>query len=920
MLFRSIVVWVVSGYDALASKFDEFEEGYLGRYQVLVLSKQGERGERSALPESVLTSLQQDSSVLAAEPMFESRRNIRPAKQGKTTSTPPASIPREVVPGQLVRPGAGFNQGAVLVGTDAELPIHSLREGRWLSNGNADKLEGVLTAGTADQFQVKTGDTVLVSQNGGETAEVTIVGIVNQPDRLPGPRFRIGLPPSREQSLTDGPATSALYVSMGNAMHLTGEFPELHFIGLTLKEGMTPEAFQDQWDAKLSQMANGAHLRSTQDVAKEIDQSTTVEGVRSQAYAATGISLLAALFIIFTTLSMGVNERIRQFAMLRAIGLSKSQIGAMLTFESIGLGLIGWGGGLVSGWGLLKLLNLWHPELLEEGAVLGAWCILLSGACAFGGALAASILPAWQATRVSPLDAMVIQAKSGSHTFPWRATLAGLLLIAINPTLVFFIPMPDTMRYLVSAAIGCVCMAIGFLLLAPAVILISERVLGPVLAKLLGIHPQLLTSQLSTNLWRSLGITTALTLGLGLFVTMQTWGYSMLGPFTPGDWVPDLIVKLPSGGIPEEAIETIRNTKGVIASQFVPLAVEQVKFAGDVTGAEIRSTASRQDNCVMIGVDANAALGGDDPLFDFRFVEGTRDEAIQKLQDGRYCLVPDHFSRESGLNVGDKFGVIPPEDPDHPIEYEIAGVVSMDGWHWMSKGGLRNRTGGRSAGLMFSPYQQVKEDFGIKKIGFFWMNTDGTLTEEEMKEEFKKAISPSTPVATNTMARGLGRNNNSIEIRTREGVRKSIRERASGIIWALCQLPLITLAVTVLGVVNTIAASVRARRWEMGVLRAMGTTRGALMRLILAEAVLIGVAACLLSVSFGVLAGYCGTGVTRYINVRGGLVTPLVIPWEQIGIGFAITLAMCLIAAVGPALMTARTNTLSLLKSGRASA
>jgi putative ABC transport system permease protein len=57
--------------------------------------------------------------------------------------------------------------------------------------------------------------------------------------------------------------------------------------------------------------------------------------------------------------------------------------------------------------------------------------------------------------------------------------------------------------------------------------------------------------------------------------------------------------------------------------------------------------------------------------------------------------------------------------------------------------------------------------------------------------------------------------------------------------------------------------------------------------------------------------------VTRYVNVRGGMVTSLIIPWEPIGIGFAITLGMCLIAAIGPALLTARRDTLSLLSAGR---
>src|SRR5262249_23004274 len=151
-------------------------------------------------------------------------------------------------------------------------------------------------------------------------------------------------------------------------------------------------------------------------------------------------------------------------------------------------------------------------------------------------------------------------------------------------------------------------------------------------------------------------------------------------------------------------------------------------------------------------------------------------------------------------------------------------------------------------------------------------------------------------------------------LRSAESVRKQIRERADGIIWALSQLPLVTLAVTSIGVINTVLSSIRARRWDMGVLRALGVTRFGLFRLIICEALLVGIVACILSLGFGTMAGYCGTGVTRYINIRGGMVTPLIIPWAKLSVGFAITLGLCLLAALWPAITTGRSEPLRLLQ------
>ncbi|MFT3788126.1 MAG: ABC transporter permease [Tepidisphaeraceae bacterium] len=83
---------------------------------------------------------------------------------------------------------------------------------------------------------------------------------------------------------------------------------------------------------------------------EELNASATAENLRMQAYAATGISLLAALFIIFATLNMGVSERARQFAMLRAIAFTRWQIAALIGVESLVLAIAGWLGGLAAGW------------------------------------------------------------------------------------------------------------------------------------------------------------------------------------------------------------------------------------------------------------------------------------------------------------------------------------------------------------------------------------------------------------------------------------------------------------------------------------------------------------------------------------------------------------------------------------------
>ena len=236
--------------------------------------------------------------------------------------------------------------------------------------------------------------------------------------------------------------------------------------------------------------------------------------------------------------------------------------------------------------------------------------------------------------------------------------------------------------------------------------------------------------------------------------------------------------------------------------------------------------------------------------------------------------------------------------------------------------GLR-RCEGRSAAMVFANYDDVRRDFGLRQINFFWMNIDKNVGIERIGAALRPiaARNPGQRQPVNgqgTWAFGARMFGDSVRVSTPDEVRSRIGSRADAMIWAMCQLPLVTLLVTSLGVINTITASVRARRWEFGVLRALGVTRSGLFRMVLADALLIGLITCLLSLAFGIMAGWCGTGISQYVSFFGGMETPLVVPWSRLTFGFAATLSLCLAAGLWPAILAGRTEPLRLLQAGRA--
>ena len=912
-----VVVWVVSGYDALVGQFGGKASEYLGRYDLFLLP---DSAEDTLLPAELLDAMRKDAAIAQWEPALQWTVRVKPDRP--LDADPVGSGTSAAGSSQRGPPHGAPPDRPKLVGMNSAAPPYPLLQGRWIDTRDPALRETVISNQSAEQLQVGLGDELLVIL-GTKEYRLTIVGIVAQVSSAPTVDKTSATGP------TLGPASSALYVPLALAEKITRQAGKINLVNIKLHPGEQIAAFRARWLPQVLGARPPTLLLGVQDIQNAMAEATLASNARRQAWAATGMSLLAALFIIFTTLSMGVSERVRQFAIMRAVGLTRFQVARVIAAESLVLALIGWAGGLIAGWGLLAIAGHARPELFQQGATLGGWCVLLTGVAAVGGSLAAAILPAWQATRVQPLEAMSPRRHQPPALRTWMKTGAfGVVFVAVNPLLVYVVPMGETAHYGIYMALGCMSMAIGFLLLAPLAVIATEAAIGPWLARCTCLEPRLLRAQLSSNLWRTLGTVLAMSIGLGLYATTVIWGYSMLQPFKPGDWAPDMFVTLQSGGLPDAEIDTVRRMPGVVAEQCLPVAVEQPRLAEDITGSRKGSSVTRQDNVLMIGLDPQVAFGrapgtpGRRPLVGAEFVQGTRAEAIVRLKQGRSCVVPDHFLAATGLKLGDRFALVPPDMPEKPVEYTIAGVVSLPGWHWIAQvSGLRRR-GVRSAAMVFASYDDVRRDFDIRQTNYLWMNVQPGVGVADMGAALQpladRYLGPGPVIQVRGPSSfGATKFGTSLRITTPEDVRTQLLARADDVIWALCEVPLVTLLITSLGVVNTIVTSVRVRRWDLGVLRALGVTRWALARMILAEGLLIGLVACILSLSFGLMAGWCGTGISQHASFFGGLAMPLVVPWGKLAAALSVTLALCLAASLWPAVRISRAEPLRLLQEGR---
>jgi putative ABC transport system permease protein len=127
-------------------------------------------------------------------------------------------------------------------------------------------------------------------------------------------------------------------------------------------------------------------------------------------------------------------------------------------------------------------------------------------------------------------------------------------------------------------------------------------------------------------------------------------------------------------------------------------------------------------------------------------------------------------------------------------------------------------------------------------------------------------------------------------------------------------IALMSMLVACLGVANMIVAGIDARQFEFGVMRAIGASRGAVLRLVLAEAVIVAVAACIVGTGMGIQAVWAGQKIDALIV---GIVLSPRPPWGAVTVGWGIVLVVTVGAALPAVLSLGRRRPRELLAATR---
>lgn len=861
----SLVVAVTSGYATMKTAAYRYLAQFMGATDaVIVLDRNGARGGIDA---SLLKAVADDPDVRGVTSRLELMTTLPAAKSIATTKADAPIVSSVQVIG-------------IRLPDDAQVMNQRLHEGTWFKSDTGDV--AVIDQVAQEKMRVRVGDTIELPGRYGKLA-VQIVGVVHKPSFLAAHVQTIYLPLRTMQAFA---------------------FPEnpeqFSRLRIDLDEDAKAQVFAERWRAKLQAINPLLQLRLADENRQTIE--THFAGIRLLSMFGGTISMLAAAFIVFSALSMGVVERQRTLAMLRAIGVFRAQLGLLVLIEGIILAIIGAALGVPLGWLWVKILFAlpMFKDVVSEvvldwpGVIFGAGGSILA-------AIAASLLPAWSAVRTDPLSAMNPHATPPARKMPWLYALAGLLLLCVDPLLVFWpfngtAGMSDALFRAVQLyghyAVGIPCVMFGFFLLAPLIVRFVETVFGPMVAAMFGLRFTLLRQQLSSGVWRAAGTGAALMVGLAVLIAMNTQGNSALSAWKLPDKFPDVFLILRNGLAPQEAAK-LEQVEGIKNHSVMPIAIASPGLGNNFLA--IAGAALMPDKTMFFGMDPDKMR----TMMELDFREGSPESARDLLKQGRHIIITEEFHKLKGLGVGDTMQLKTPVSGT--VDYTIAGVVWSPGMDVMAtRFDMGRQLDERTAASVFGSMDDAVRDFGVKETVLFAANLEPFTSKEQIVERARVVLGT-----------------DSIDIADVRELKHDIQQGFGRLLLLASTVAYAAMAVASLGVTNTIMASIRSRRWQFGILRAVGVTRGQLLRLVIAEALLLGGVGAAMGLAAGL---FMCVNANRLSLAIVGFQPPIVVPWDVVAIGVGAVIAISLLSSLWPAIHVARTQPLALLQAGRASA
>jgi putative ABC transport system permease protein len=808
-------------------------EGTAGKADLVVTNAAGAEGER--LPERVVRRLEGSQVVKAAVPSLQLRTTLA------------VQLPDSAISLSLL----GFDMGGFVVygidpRADPAVRDYKLKQGSFLSpSGGAQEI--VLVENYATENNLKVGNIIeLLAADGPQ--EFKVVGLIAKEGAGLNNNGAFGVIPLR------------------TAQELFNRTGELDQIEIVLKPQYGALREQESAKAELQSRLGGAYSITTT-AAKGERVNQMLSGFSIGLNFMGGMALFVGAYLIYNTFSMTVIERTREFGLLRTLGLTRQQVVLQVLVEAGILGLAGSLAGALLGIGLAQGAARLLSSLLDLGAIpttVNVPTILSSLLIGILVTVIAALIPAWQAGRISPLEALRVRGVRREGWLLRHGWKLGMGMLLISTIILVANPFPYDVQFRLGS-ITVVLLFFGGTLLIPGSVGIWERLTRPLVSWLYGAAGRLGSSNLQRSKLRTTLTVAALMVGVSMIIITRGMTDSFRGDLEV--WIDayiggDLMVNSPTPMRSQvlRRLEAIPGVAAVTPMRTLPASWQRPDGA--------------VENLVFMGVEPATYQRVTGFVFSDSQVDAAA--ATRQLMAGNTLFISSVLAEKYDLQPGD---VLRLRTRSGNQDFYIAAVVVS-----FFNQGL----------TVHGSWSDMRRYFKTSDASAYLIKVAEGYPTETVRLRIEDAFAK---------RQGLSVVSNQAVI---DQVFRLLNQAYS----MFDVMAIIALLVGALGVVNTLTMNVAERIQEIGMLRSIGLTQGQTLVMVLAESLLMGLIGGVLGLAFGVL-------LTRIflwsMTAMSGYKINFVMPVMAVAAGLVIALLVSQLAAIFPARRAARTRILDAI-------
>lgn len=572
----------------------------------------------------------------------------------------------------------------------------------------------------------------------------------------------------------------------------------------------------------------------------------------------SAFALVVGMFIIYSSFSIAVTQRRKEIGILRALGATRRQIALLFLGESALAGLIGSVVGVFVGFAAAGVMAGAIGSILhgvygfsqgDVGIVPGTPLVVLTIAIGVLTSMAAAGIPARSAAHVDPVVAM----QKGRTAMLSAGESRGRVILALVLG-VFGVSALAATRSLGWFYVGYLCVMLAPILLTPVLAQRLSRILRPLLRWLRPVEGALAADSLIGSSRRTSATVGALMLSVALVIglagtarssynNIMDWASSALNPdffVTTSPTLTDHNYRFADSMTPRlEAVAGIE--------QVIRMRTPRTDFQGEV---------------VLLMTGELEKLEARSP---FKAVSGNPAEMYRLAAAGQGVLASENFATLRRLVVGN---VIELPSPSGAVRVPVVGIV---------------RDYADQQGAVFldrSLYRQRWDDDSI--------------------DHFRVFLRPGADPDT---VRGAILQTFSADRRLFVLSNAEVRQYVAGLTnqWFAITWVQISVAilVAILGIINSLTVTIADRRRELGILRAVGGSRGQVRGTLWMEAVALAMVGVILGLAVGAVHLYYVLELT--FRDFPGMRFDYVYPYRVALLLVPIICAAALISAFGPA-------------------